>query len=51
VATAAMTVATAAMTMSTTTATNKRYEGGRGIALKDRHGGCLCRPQYKTCGD
>jgi hypothetical protein len=53
VMTAAVMTATmmAATVMTATTVLHKRYEAGRDIGFQDRHGGCLCRPRYKTCGD
>jgi hypothetical protein len=53
VMTATMMAATmmAATVMTATTVLHKRYEAGRDIGFQDRHGGCLCRPRYKTCGD
>jgi hypothetical protein len=51
---AAMMTATAMMTAAaamTAAATDKCYDTGSGIAFQDRQRGCLCRPQYKTCGE
>jgi hypothetical protein len=45
VSTTTVAMSTATMAVSTATAaTDECYKAGRGIAFKDRHGGCLCRP-------